>query len=211
MADTTNPVNTAQNPVQNQPKKQLFGGNQEVFDNLEKFEQLTNPTGEEDLDFAFEDLLDEADPAQSSLEESEYTFPEVNASESNPISANPGDEEFIIPEAEAQSVQSAENVFEAATQAPMPEPETVSQQKEEKSDLDYEVPLADEEENQVFEPLIEEELPEEPLPEHEEEVQLQPEFSPFATVKEAELEAPQQSMMDAPESSISAPEAQALQ
>lgn len=199
MADTTNPVNTAQNPVQNQPKKQLFGGNQEVFDNLEKFEQLTNPTGEEDLDFAFEDLLDEADPAQSSLEESEYTFPEVNASESNPISANPGDEEFIIPEAEAQSVQPAENVFEAATQAPMPEPETVSQQKEEKSDLDYEVPLADEEETQVFEPLIEEELPEEPLPEHEEEVQLQPEFSSFATVKEAELEAPEQSMLDTPE------------
>jgi hypothetical protein len=39
-------------------KKPLFGGSQEVFDNLEKFERISNPT-DDNFDFDFSDITTE--------------------------------------------------------------------------------------------------------------------------------------------------------
>ncbi|MBR6908010.1 hypothetical protein IKN40_06045 [bacterium] len=39
-------------------KKPLFGGSQEVFDNLEKFERISNPT-DDNFDFDFSDITSE--------------------------------------------------------------------------------------------------------------------------------------------------------
>lgn len=62
MADTTIPINTATTNPNPTPKKQLFGGNQEVFANLEKFEQITNPTELLDSDYNF---MDEEDASEN--------------------------------------------------------------------------------------------------------------------------------------------------
>lgn len=61
MADTSSVATpVAVNPVQNAsdeaPKKQLFWGNAQVFENLDKFEQISNPVWEQVFDFEFEDV-----------------------------------------------------------------------------------------------------------------------------------------------------------
>ena len=48
-ANTTNQVNP-----QEEAKKPIFWGSQEVFDNLEKFEKISNPTDTTDWDFNFD-------------------------------------------------------------------------------------------------------------------------------------------------------------
>lgn len=60
MADTNqNPItsaNTSQEAQNTEAKKSFFWGNEAVFENLEKFEQISNPTdGGQDFDFSFTD------------------------------------------------------------------------------------------------------------------------------------------------------------
>ncbi|MDO4713826.1 MAG: hypothetical protein Q4B28_04185 [bacterium] len=59
MTDLNQNTTTQTTTTQTSPTKELFGGNQAVFDNLEKFEQISNPTGDLDFDFAFEDALEQ--------------------------------------------------------------------------------------------------------------------------------------------------------
>lgn len=62
MADTTatNPaVNANTTATSTTPVKQIFGGSHEVFENLERFEQLTNPVGDEAMELDFADLVEE--------------------------------------------------------------------------------------------------------------------------------------------------------
>lgn len=72
MADTNqNPItsaNTSQEAQNTEAKKSFFWGNEAVFENLEKFEQISNPTdGGQDFDFSFtdEELKPEAISSQN--------------------------------------------------------------------------------------------------------------------------------------------------
>jgi hypothetical protein len=64
MADSTpTAANNSANQVSSteqtsEAKKPLFGGSQEVFDNLEKFERISNPT-DDNFDFDFSDITTE--------------------------------------------------------------------------------------------------------------------------------------------------------
>lgn len=83
MADTTSNPNTTQTPIP--AKKAIFGGNQAAFDNLEKFEQLTNPIdSDETIDFEFDEFLDQEQAAKiekNADQDGEYTFPEPKKEE----------------------------------------------------------------------------------------------------------------------------------
>lgn len=179
MSDTTNPVNTAQGSTPTQVKKQLFGGNQEVFDNLEKFEQLTNPTGEEDVDFAFEDLLDQEEnaeaPTTQELSENEYHIPESQPTIEAPLTTQA--EEFYMPENEDQPA--VENVFMAADQAPIDEGIGESASiEEEKADVSEDI-LPDVAQD-ISEMEVSQEIEEEKFPEYEEEKTSESNFSSFS-------------------------------
>ena len=57
MEDTTVTTNSTTNQAvwTSAPKQQIFWGNQEAFANLEKFEQISNPTLDQDFNFDLED------------------------------------------------------------------------------------------------------------------------------------------------------------
>ena len=57
MEDTTVTTNSTANQAvwTSAPKQQIFWGNQEAFANLEKFEQISNPTLDQDFNFDLED------------------------------------------------------------------------------------------------------------------------------------------------------------
>lgn len=57
MEDTTVTTNSTANQAvwTSTPKQQIFWGNQEAFANLEKFEQISNPTLDQDFNFDLED------------------------------------------------------------------------------------------------------------------------------------------------------------
>ena len=59
MEDTTVTTNSTANQAVwiSAPKQQIFWGNQEAFANLEKFEQISNPTLDQDFNFDLEDSL----------------------------------------------------------------------------------------------------------------------------------------------------------
>ena len=59
MEDTTVTTNSTANQAvwTSAPKQQIFWGNQEAFANLEKFEQISNPTLDQDFNFDIEDSL----------------------------------------------------------------------------------------------------------------------------------------------------------
>ena len=59
MEDTTVTTNSTANQAvwTSAPKQQIFWGNQEAFANLEKFEQISNPTLDQDFNFDLEDSL----------------------------------------------------------------------------------------------------------------------------------------------------------
>lgn len=63
---STTPVPTAPLPQQQAPKSPLFGGNAAVFENLDKFEQISNPVGEPTFDFEFEDAIGEEQQEEKS-------------------------------------------------------------------------------------------------------------------------------------------------
>ena len=119
MEDTTVTTNSTANQAvwTSAPKQQIFWGNQEAFANLEKFEQISNPTLDQDFNFDLEDSFtteentesDQTKSTENSILDVENIFESVAKAE--PI-------EISKPEvAVLESVSEPESVLE-------PEPET---------------------------------------------------------------------------------------
>ena len=119
MEDTTVTTNSTANQATwtPAPKQQIFWGNQEAFANLEKFEQISNPTLDQDFNFDLEDSFtteettesDQTKSTENSILDVENIFESVAKAE--PI-------EISKPEvAVSESVSEPESVLE-------PEPET---------------------------------------------------------------------------------------
>ena len=117
MEDTTVTTNSTANQAvwTPAPKQQIFWGNQEAFANLEKFEQISNPTLDQDFNFDLEDSFtteentesDQTKSSENSILDVENIFESVAKAE--PI-------EISKPEvAVSESVSEPESVLETET------------------------------------------------------------------------------------------------
>ena len=117
MEDTTVTTNSTANQAvwTSAPKQQIFWGNQEAFANLEKFEQISNPTLDQDFNFDLEDSFtteentesDETKSTENSILDVENLFESVAKAE--PI-------EISKPEVTvSESVSEPESVLETET------------------------------------------------------------------------------------------------
>ena len=117
MEDTTVTTNSTANQTTwtPTPKQQIFWGNQEAFANLEKFEQISNPTLDQDFNFDLEDSFtteentesDQTKSTENSILDVENIFESVAKAE--PI-------EIWMPEvAVSESVSEPESVLETET------------------------------------------------------------------------------------------------
>ena len=117
MEDTTVTTNSTANQAvwTSAPKQQIFWGNQEAFANLEKFEQISNPTLDQDFNFDLEDSLtteentesEQTKSTENSILDVENIFESVAKAE--PI-------EIWMPEvAVSESVSEPESVLETET------------------------------------------------------------------------------------------------
>ena len=117
MEDTTVTTNSTANQATWTPahKQQIFWGNQEAFANLEKFEQISNPTLDQDFNFDLEDSFtteentesDQTKSTENSILDVENIFESVAKAE--PI-------ELSKPEvAVSESVSEPESVLETET------------------------------------------------------------------------------------------------
>ncbi len=117
MEDTTVTTNSTANQAvwTSAPKQPIFWGNQEAFANLEKFEQISNPTLDQDFNFDLEDSFtteentesDQTKSAENSILDVENIFESVAKAE--PI-------EISKPEvAVSESVSEPESVLEPET------------------------------------------------------------------------------------------------
>ena len=96
MEDTTVTTNSTANQAvwTSAPKQQIFWGNQEAFANLEKFEQISNPTLDQDFNFDLEDSFtteentesDQTKSAENSILDVENIFESVAKAEPIEIS-----------------------------------------------------------------------------------------------------------------------------
>ena len=96
MEDTTITTNSTANQTTwtPAPKQQIFWGNQEAFANLEKFEQISNPTLDQDFNFDLEDSFtteentesDETKSTENSILDVENIFESVAKAEPIEIS-----------------------------------------------------------------------------------------------------------------------------
>ncbi|RKW25572.1 hypothetical protein D8B45_00145 [Candidatus Gracilibacteria bacterium] len=117
MEDTTVTTNSTANQAvgTSAPKQQIFGGNQEAFANLEKFEQISNPTLDQDFNFDLEDSFtteentesDQTKSTENSILDVENIFESVAKAEPIEISKP----EVAVPE----SVSEPESVLETET------------------------------------------------------------------------------------------------
>ena len=119
MEDTTVTTNSTANQTTwtpaPTPRQQIFWGNQEAFANLEKFEQISNPTLDQDFNFDLEDSFtteentesDQSKSTENSILDVENIFESVAKAE--PI-------EIWMPEvAVSESVSEPESVLETET------------------------------------------------------------------------------------------------
>ena len=117
MEDTTVTTNSTANQAvwTSAPKQQIFWGNQEAFANLEKFEQISNPTLDQDFNFDLEDSFiteentesDQTKSTENSILDVENIFESVAKAEPIEISKA----EVRVPE----SVSEPESVLETET------------------------------------------------------------------------------------------------
>ena len=117
MEDTTVTTNSTANQAvwTSAPKQQIFWGNQEAFANLEKFEQISNPTLDQDFNFDLEDSFtteentesDQTKSTENSILDVENIFESVAKAEPIEISKP----EVAVPE----SVSEPESVLETET------------------------------------------------------------------------------------------------
>lgn len=131
---TQNNGNTTTNHQNQNTTKELFGGNQAVFENLEKFEQISNPTGDLDFDFAFEEALDqdEAQNTETQPTQEEFTSSAIDHTETDLSDTSSAGEAFspedtitfqelsnlkdnqreTVDSTEKENTQTTENIFE---------------------------------------------------------------------------------------------------
>ena len=117
MEDTTVTTNSTANQATwtPAPRQQIFWGNQEAFANLEKFEQISNPTLDQDFNFDLEDSFtteenaesDQTKSTENSILDVENIFESVAKAEPIEISKP----EVAVPE----SVSEPESVLETET------------------------------------------------------------------------------------------------
>ena len=117
MEDTTVTTNSTANQTTwtPAPRQQIFWGNQEAFANLEKFEQISNPTLDQDFNFDLEDSFtteentesDQTKSTENSILDVENIFESVAKAEPIEISKP----EVAVPE----SVSEPESVLETET------------------------------------------------------------------------------------------------
>ena len=158
MEDTTVTTNSTANQTvwTPAPKQQIFWGNQEAFANLEKFEQISNPTLDQDFNFDLEDSFtteentesDQTKSTENSILDVENIFESVAKAEPIEIS----EAEVAV----SESVSEPESVLEAETLAvkeevsefkapenviqPQNEPATTTESSEQTASTPQEVP-----------------------------------------------------------------------
>ena len=118
MEDTTVTTNSTANQAvwTSAPKQQIFWGNQEAFANLEKFEQISNPTLDQDFNFDLEDSFTTEENTESdqtkSTENSILDVENIFESVAKAI-------EISRPEAAvSESISEAESIWEPETETP---------------------------------------------------------------------------------------------
>lgn len=127
MEDTTVTTNSTANQAvwTSAPKQQIFWGNQEAFANLEKFEQISNPTLDQDFNFDLEDsFITEENTESDQTKSTENSILDVENIFESVAKAEP----IEISEAE---VRVSESVSEPESK---PEPE-ITEVKEEVSEF----------------------------------------------------------------------------
>lgn len=117
MEDTTVTTNSTANQATwtPAPRQQIFWGNQEAFANLEKFEQISNPTLDQDFNFDLEDSFTTEENAESDQTKStENSILDVENIFESVAKAEPID--ISEPEvAVSESVSEPESVLETET------------------------------------------------------------------------------------------------
>ncbi len=201
MADTTQtqastPVSTPINQ-ENWTKKPFFWGGQEVFDNLEKFERISNPTGEnQDFDFDFTDMVPEPPQEKPNfqLEDSEVALETDSGDEGLAPLENIGLENIFQP---SEETQEETPTFEIEY------PEFNAQEAENSASE----PESSVQEESVLEEKNEKEIQ---LPQGEEEIEEKTELPELEALEDWESEAPAQEepeiLEEAPEEEFQLPE-----
>ena len=145
MEDTTVTTNSTANQATwtPTPKQQIFWGNQEAFANLEKFEQISNPTLDQDFNFDLEDSFtteentesDQTKSTENSILDVENIFESVAKAEPIEISKPEAavSESVSEPETETPEVKEEVSEFKAPEDViqsynkPLTTPETSEQ------------------------------------------------------------------------------------
>lgn len=180
MSDTTATQNPSQitpqasTPAAQTAKAPFFWGNAAVFENLDKFEQISNPVGEPNFEFQFEDV---APQMQNEEENSDFT-PVVPSSDHQSVDEKLPDE-AAVPEFSADDFVQNTPVEETIPQDLVVdmEPQTSTEQldatfePEVQETVSYEdsVPSFEGSSDQSFveTPVVEQYFPEEPIVETE--------------------------------------------
>ena len=125
MEDTTVTTNSTANQAlwTSAPKQQIFWGNQEAFANLEKFEQISNPTLDQDFNFDLEDSFtteentesDQTKSAENSILDVENIFESVAKAEPIEISKPEVAVLESVSEPESETPEVREDVSEFKT------------------------------------------------------------------------------------------------
>ena len=123
MEDTTVTTNSTanQNTWTPAPKQQIFWGNQEAFANLEKFEQISNPTLDQDFNFDLEDSFiteentesDQTKSTENSILDVENIFESVAKAE--PIEISKPEVAVSEPVSEPEPISEPESVLGTET------------------------------------------------------------------------------------------------
>ena len=181
MSDTTVTTNPSQatlpasTPAEQTAKAPFFWGNAAVFENLDKFEQISNPVGEPNFEFQFEDV---APQMQNEEENSEFT-PVVSSSDHQSVDEKLPDEVAAVPEFSADDFVQNSPVEEIIPQDLVidMEPQTPTEQSAPTFEPEGQEPVSYEQLESSFEdssdqsfvetPVVEQYFPEDPIVERE--------------------------------------------
>lgn len=154
MEDTTVTTNSTANQTTwtPAPRQQIFWGNQEAFANLEKFEQISNPTLDQDFKFDLEDSFtteentesDQTKSTENSILDVENIFESVAKAEPIEISMPEitlPEAEIEIPETEIPEAKEEVSEFKAPENViqPQNEPATTTESSEQRASTPQEV------------------------------------------------------------------------
>ena len=151
MEDTTVITNSTANQAvwTSAPKQQIFWGNQEAFANLEKFEQISNPTLDQDFNFDLENSFtteentesDQTKSTENSILDVENIFESVAKAEPIEISKPEVTVSEAVSEPETPEVKEEVSGFKAPENViqPQNEPATTTECSEQTTSTPQEV------------------------------------------------------------------------